>query len=117
MSQRVYNNRRADKAPAGADGSENQPQMLGSVIAEYLNQRLGPKQARWEALQQLWYELVPEHIAGHCSIEDFADGKLTVAVDSPGYAHELKMSSGGIIRRMRERMPRLRIKKIISVPG
>ncbi len=114
MSQRVYN-RGVGNASAGADGLGNQPQMLGSVIAEYLNQRLGPKQAQWEALQQLWQELVPEHIAGHCSLADFAGGRLTVAVDSPGYAHELRLLGGDLIKQIQKKMPQLKIKKMTTV--
>jgi predicted nucleic acid-binding Zn ribbon protein len=95
--------------------NSHEPQMLGGVLSDYLQQQLGPRQAQWEALQRLWQELVPEHIAGHCSLVDFTKGRLTVAVDSPGYAHELRLLGDDLIKQVRRNLPQLKIKKMMTV--
>jgi predicted nucleic acid-binding Zn ribbon protein len=114
MSQQIYN-RLVSNGLVRPDKSSREPQALGGVLGDYLRQQIGPKQAQWEALQQLWQELVPEHIASHCSLADFAEGRLTVVVDSPGYAHELRLLGSGLMRQMRKNLPQLKIRKMTTV--
>ncbi|MHC4738008.1 MAG: DciA family protein [Planctomycetota bacterium] len=85
---------------------------LGDVLGEVMNKRISPQQARFGPVAEAWGHLLPEELSQHCRISDISGGQLKVLVDSPSYAHELRMCCPELLEELRQECPRAKIKKI-----
>jgi len=90
---------------------------LGDVLAKFLDEQLSPQQARFEALTELWQELLPANLYQRCQITDMSGGELKVSLDSPSYANELRWCSSELLEQLRQRCPQARIKRIKITVG
>jgi len=90
---------------------------LGDVLAKFLDEQLSPQQARFEALTELWQELLPANLYRRCQITDMSSGELKVAADSPSYANELRWCSAELLAELQQRCPQARIKRIKVTVG
>jgi len=85
---------------------------LGDVLGEIMDRRISPQQARFGPVAEVWGRLLPEGLCQHCRISDISGGQLKVLVDSPSYAHELRMCCPELLEELRRECPRAKIKKI-----
>lgn len=85
---------------------------LGDLLAKFVDEQISPQQARFEALTELWRELLPPNLYRRCQIADMSGGELKVSVDSPSYANELRWCSSELLEELQQRCPQARIKRI-----
>ncbi len=85
---------------------------LGQVAQQLMDKRISPQQARFGPVTELWGQLLPEELNGHCRIADISGGQLKVLVDSPSYAHELRMCGPELLAELQSQCPRARIRDI-----
>ena len=90
---------------------------LGVVVTEFLEERLSPRQARFEAITELWEQLLPQDLCRHCKIVDITGSELKVLVDSPAYANELRWCSADILNRLQQQCWQAKIENIKIVVG
>jgi predicted nucleic acid-binding Zn ribbon protein len=90
---------------------------LGAVLSELMEERISPRQARFESIDELWCELLPVELRRHCEITDISGGQLTVLVDSPAYASELRWCSPQLLEELQQGCPGARIQKIKLTVG
>lgn len=60
----------------------------------------GPTVGAVVVVHERWNEVVGPEVAPHARPVGVADGRLTVAVDSPGWASHLRWSEGEILARL-----------------
>ena len=97
---------------AGQSAKPNRPVKLGDIVNELLEEKISPKQSRYEAVSVTWHELLPGGLSEHCRITDIAGSQLKVAADSPAYLYELKLCSKQILKELQLRCPSAGIKTI-----
>ena len=90
---------------------------LGDILTKLMDKRLSPRQAKFEAITELWQQLLPANLCQHCKIVDMSNAELKVSVDSPSYANELRWCSSELLEQLQQRCPRARIKKIKFTVG
>jgi hypothetical protein len=63
---------------------------LGPVMVDFFKQSIAKRQTKFSKIGQCWATLVPDTFCEHTSLESFAQGTLTVLVDSASHLYELK---------------------------
>jgi hypothetical protein len=77
---------------------------LGDVVSDYISKQVGPRQSYFSALAEIWDELMPAGMQGHCALSDFSGGQLRVVVDSPVYLYELRLCQNELLRELQRRL-------------
>jgi len=90
----------------------NKTTRLGDVVKQFMENRVSPRQARFEAIAEVWSRLLPAEVHNHCEIADISGGQLKVLVDSPSYVYDLRLCSPELLEELQQQCPRARIKKI-----
>jgi len=90
---------------------------LGDIVTKLMDEQLSGQQARFEAITELWQQLLPVNLYQHCKIVDMSNAELKVLVDSPSYANELRWCSSELLEQLQQHYPRARIKKIKFTVG
>ena len=90
----------------------NKTTRLGDVVKQLMENRVSPRQARFEAIAEVWSRLLPAEVHSHCEIADISGGQLKVLVDSPSYVYDLRLCSPELLEELQQQCPRARIKKI-----
>ena len=90
---------------------------LGDILHEIVNNRISPRQERFEKVTNCFRQLLPEELASHCRIMDIAGGQLKIGIDIPSYRYEMQLCSRDILRDLQRRCPSAHIKKIKLVAG
>ena len=85
---------------------------LCEVLEQFMGGRVSPQYKKFGQLPQVWSELLPAELAGHCSIGDISNGTLKVLVDSSAYVYELRLCSGELLKQIQRRCPGARLQKI-----
>ncbi|MCK5225400.1 MAG: DUF721 domain-containing protein [Planctomycetes bacterium] len=85
---------------------------LGGKVDEFMQRLVGPRQARFGKVMELWHQLLPAEMAKHCQIIDFQAGVLKVAVDSPSHRHEMQVCSHALLEQLQTNCPSAKITKI-----
>ena len=102
-------------------GRRSQPAPLAEALAEIMNPQRTGITHRYEAagrISEIWAQLLPEEMAKHCRIADFAAGVLVVAVDSPSYMYELRISSNQLVEYLRRECPEVKLRAMkITLAG
>lgn len=102
-------------------GRRSQPAPLAEALAEVMEPRRTGITQRYEAasrLSEVWAQLLPEEMARRCRIVDLAAGLLTVAVDSPSYMYELRISSNQLVEHLKRECPEAKLKAMkITLAG
>jgi predicted nucleic acid-binding Zn ribbon protein len=77
---------------------------VGEALAE-LGRPLGiPDPRSLSALLELWPELVGETVARHVSVRSVRAGVLTVAVDAPAWATQVRFLEGDLVGEVSRRV-------------
>lgn len=91
--------------------------MVGESLAVLMKHTLGKRVRQVSALAAIWDEVVPEDVREHTALEGFAQGVLTVVVDSAPHRFQLQMLlNGGLTQEIRRRY-RGPLNKIRLTPG
>ena len=90
---------------------------LDEALSKLMENQILPQRARFVSIIELWNRLLPADLRRHCGIVDVAAGQLTVQVDSPSYANELRWCRPGLLEEIQMRCPRARIKEIKIILG
>ncbi len=93
-------------------GKTGHPERLGDTLAELMTSSLQPKHEMFEAVAKFWDEVVPAEVKEHCRITSISNGRIRVAVDSPTYLYQIRLSSAGLLATLRDQGPSARFKKI-----
>jgi len=110
--------RRASKPAQRRTGSSGEPAVrLGEAVAEVMARRIGPQQRKFGPVAQMWEELLPEQLRGHCRISDVTGGQLQVVVDSPAYLYEMRLCCKELLEQLNAQCPRAPITAIKPVVG
>ena len=76
-----------------------------------------PRQARFEAVVELWSQLLPAELRRHCKLADISGGQLKELVDSPTHLCELQWCSSQLLEELQQQCPRARIREIKFTVG
>lgn len=90
---------------------------LGQVARQFIDEQISPLQARFSGIAEVWSELLPAELAGHCEIIDISGGRLTVQADSPSYVYELQLCGRELLQELQRQCPRARLTNIKFVVG
>ncbi len=96
---------------------QDRTEHLGQVLNEFMEKQLLPQQKSSAAIADLWDQLLPVEMAGHCRPDSFSGGLLKVIVDSPVYMHELRLCCSELLGQLQKQCPRARIRTIKLVLG
>ena len=90
---------------------------LGDLVKTLIDRRVGPQHARFGTLEEVWEQLLPVELSGHCEIAGVSAGQLKVRVDSPAHMYELKLCSSELISELQQQCPRAGIRNIKFIIG
>jgi predicted nucleic acid-binding Zn ribbon protein len=76
------------------------PRRLGDAVGDVARGLGLPDPSTVAAVERVWPELVGEAIAGHSRPRSVRRGVLTVAVDSPAWATQLRYLEGDVVARL-----------------
>ncbi len=96
---------------------DNPPAKLAEAVSQFFEKQVAPRQKKYGSLPQVWSQLLPPQLAGHCQLLDASGGQLKVQVESPSYRHELQMIGYEIIDKLNYLCPRAKIKKLKIIVG
>ncbi len=85
---------------------------LGDALRQLMRERITPLQARFGPVVELWDQLLPAELSQHCKLTEVSTGELKVLVDSPSYAHELRMCSSALLEQLQQQCPGAKIRGI-----
>ncbi len=85
---------------------------IGNVVRQLMDNRVSPRHAVFDSINELWCRLLPAELVQHTRIADISGGQLKVQVDSPSYMYELQLCSSGLLGELRRRCPQVRVKEI-----
>ena len=91
--------------------------VLGDLVKTLIDRRVGPQHAKFGSLEEVWEQLLPAELSGHCELTGVYGGQLKVRVDSPAHMYELKLCSSELISELQQQCPRAGIKNIKFVIG
>lgn len=95
---------------------KNEADTLGCFVVDYFEKKIMPRQMQCQKLQEIFEKAVPEHLLEHCLISEFADGELVINVESPSYAHELRLLKNELIENFQTVLGTGNIRKIRVIP-
>jgi len=90
---------------------------LGDTLSELIEDKIAPRQGRFESIVRLWGQLLPAELSKHCRIVDVSAGRLKVLVDSPSYMCELQLCSSAVLKELQRECPQARLQKIKLAVG
>jgi hypothetical protein len=91
---------------------------LGGELVDFFKQSVAKRQSRLVKIAECWNTLVPQMLSEHCALEGFANGTLTVMVDSSSHLYELKqLLLAGIEQQLRLACKSTGLRKITLRPG
>ena len=100
---------------------QRQPRMRAVPLAEplgmFIRHKLAKRVKQLSKISAIWDNVIPSTIGHHTALESFANGVLTVRVDSPSHRFHLQtLLRGGIEKEIRSRFSGT-LRKIRTVPG
>ncbi len=101
--------RRAGADPPGNRGSgshpdDRDPQTLDATLGRLVADHGWELDLRVHGVFGRWVEIVGAEVAGHCTPESFADGRLVVRTDSTAWATQLRLLAPSLVRRLNEEL-------------
>lgn len=90
---------------------------IGKLATSYVEKRVIPDSERFEKVNEIWTDVVPEMLREHCDIEKITKAQMLVLVDSPSYANQLQLRIRQILDAFDDRAPRASIRSIRIVIG
>jgi hypothetical protein len=75
-------------------------------------EQISPRQARFDAVAEVWRQVLPAELCRHCEVTDVSGGQLKVQVDSPSYKYELQLCGSELLGELQRQCPKVRLTKI-----
>ena len=88
----------------GSHPDDRDPQLLDTTVGRLVDDHGWELDLRVHGVFGRWAELVGDEVAGHCTPESFADGKLVVRTDSTAWATQLRLLAPTVVRRLNEEL-------------
>ena len=85
---------------------------LGQAVQRLMAEQISPRQARFDAVAEVWRQVLPAELCRHCEITDVSGGQLKVQVDSPSYKYELQLCGSELLEELQRQCPKVRLTKI-----
>ena len=85
---------------SGPDADENDPQLVGSVLAGYVSDRGWERPLASARVFTDWAELVGAEVAAHCRPASLTAGELKVEAESTAWATQLRLLGGTVLARL-----------------
>ncbi len=86
---------------SGARPDDRDPQLLEQAMGRLIANHGWELDLKVQGVFGRWAELVGDEVAGHCTPETFADGKLVVRTDSTAWATQLRLLAPSILAKLR----------------
>nr|WP_216658673.1 DciA family protein [Nocardioides sp. zg-1230] len=96
--------RRTTAKASGARPDDRDPQLLDQAMGRLIANHGWELDLKVQGVFGRWAELVGDEVAGHCTPETFADGRLVVRTDSTAWATQLKLLAPTVVRRLNEEL-------------
>lgn len=96
--------RRTTAKASGARPDDRDPQLLDQALGRLIANHGWELDLKVQGVFGRWAELVGDEVAGHCTPETFADGRLVVRTDSTAWATQLKLLAPTVVRRLNEEL-------------
>lgn len=100
-------NRKANLAGRGAGGYSapgpdpaRDPQLIGSVLSGYVQDRGWDRPLAEARVFAEWATLVGADVATHCAPQSLANGELRIAAETTAWATQLRLLSGTLLARL-----------------
>jgi predicted nucleic acid-binding Zn ribbon protein len=97
--------RAAAQRRSGSRADDRDPQPLEATIGRLMAEHGWETPVAVGGVVHNWAEVVGERIAEHCTPVSFAEGVLTVQVDSSAWAVELRHLAGALAERLNAALP------------
>lgn len=122
--QRARRIRRANLAGRGAGGYSGpgpdptrDPQLIGSLLADYVDERGWDRPLAEARVFADWPALVGPDVAAHCAPDSLRDGELRISAESTAWATQLRLLGSTLLARLvAELGPDVVTKLIITGP-
>ena len=85
---------------SGPDADENDPELVGGVLAGYVADRGWERPLASARVFTDWAELVGTDVAAHCRPVSLTAGQLTVEAESTAWATQLRLLAGTVLARL-----------------
>ena len=94
------------------------PDPLGPELISFFKTSVRKRQTKLEKIADAWSQLVPELLNGHCALEGFTRGTLTVLVDTASHLYELRqLLLAGLEKQLITACVSAGLKKVALKPG
>jgi hypothetical protein len=90
---------------------------LGQAVQQLMAEQISPRQVRFDAVTEVWRQILPAELCQHCEVTDISGGQLKVQVDSPSYKYELQLCGPELLKELQRQCPKVRLTKIKFVVG
>lgn len=85
---------------------------LGEVVQQLMAEQISPRHEKFDAVAEVWRQMLPAELCRHCEITGISGGRLKVQVDSPSYMYELQLCSSELLEELQRQCPKVRLTKI-----
>lgn len=89
---------------SGSHPDDRDPQTLDATLGRLVADHGWELDLRVHGVFGRWVEMVGAEVAGHCTPESFADGRLVVRTDSTAWATQLRLLAPSLVRRLNEEL-------------
>ena len=96
----------------GQTGANSGPARLGESVRQLFEGCLQDRLIKSQAVNEIWHQILPKELEGHCSIDQITDGLLKVQADLPCYAYQFRLHGDKILKLLQESCPSAKIKRI-----
>ncbi|WP_051108876.1 DUF721 domain-containing protein [Actinomadura flavalba] len=106
--------RKGRRVPGPARGGSRggDPKLFGSAIRELMADRGWEQRAAVGGVFGNWPGIVGPELAEHTRPDRFEDGELTVLVDSPTWAAQVRALAGQLVRRLNEELGQGTVRRV-----
>ncbi len=102
-----------DDARSGTGPDARDPQLVGAALSRLVAERGWQESVAVGGVIGRWDAVVGAEIAAHCVPETFEDGVLTVRADSTAWATQVRLLSGGLLRRLADEVGEGTVTKVV----
>jgi predicted nucleic acid-binding Zn ribbon protein len=94
--------RSADPDFSGAGPDDRDPQPVGSVVDDIVDERGWGQPLAVGGVEGRWAQIVGSEVAAHCLPEEFDAGQLTVRTDSTAWATQVRLLAPTLLARLND---------------
>ncbi len=99
--QREGSGKTAARGRKRTSGSSRDPQLVGSVVDDFLAEQGWQGSTAMARLVESWADVVGPEVAEHVVVESWTDGELVLKADSTAWATQIRLLSDTLLRQIR----------------